>query len=63
MYILWIKEAYRTFVVHIDAHATLATAKGHTIILDQIDVLARQYNQVVENRSSNGTNDDTSTEE
>ncbi|MBL0683800.1 DUF6261 family protein [Aquimarina mytili] len=55
-------EAYRTLVAHIKAHATLGTAKGHAIILDQIDILAGQYNQVIENRSSNSANDDTSTE-
>ncbi|MBQ4820020.1 DUF6261 family protein [Aquimarina sp. MMG016] len=56
-------EAYRTLVTHIQAHATLSGAEAYTTILNQVDVLAGQYNQVVDNRSNNGTKDDTPTEE
>lgn len=48
-------EAYRTLVNHIQAHATLSALPAYNTILSQIDVLAEQYNQVVNNRS-NGNN-------
>lgn len=56
-------EAYRTLVTHIQAHATLSGTAAYTTILNQIDILAGQYNQVVDNRSNNGTKDDIPTEE
>jgi len=56
-------DAYRTLVTHIQAHVTLSGTKAYTAILDQIDVLAGQYNQVVDNRSNNGIKGDPSTEE
>ncbi len=43
--------SYRTLVKHIQAHATLDGSEVYTNLLNQIDVLAGQYNQVVENRS------------
>ncbi|WP_128755185.1 DUF6261 family protein [Aquimarina sediminis] len=56
-------EAYRILVNHIRAHATLSGKETYNIILNQIDVLAGQYNQVVTNRSNNSSNDnDSSTE-
>ena len=54
-------EAYRTLVSHIQAHATLNGTEAYTILLNQIDVLAKQYNQVVDNRSANASKDDTTT--
>ncbi len=56
-------EMYRTLVDHIKAHAVLGTTKEHSMILNQIDVLAGQYNQVVENRTNNNVSDNTATEE
>lgn len=53
-------EAYRTLVSHIEAHATLTKTEAYTILLAQIDILAGKYNQVVENRSNNGSNDTSS---
>ncbi len=49
--------AYRDLVAHLNAHATLNTAPQHTILLEQISVLAGQYNQVVENRTNSSAAD------
>jgi len=53
-------EAYRNLIAHIDAHTTLATAEGYSILQSQLSVLAGQYNQVVDNRSSTTTSEPTS---
>ncbi|MEW7278455.1 DUF6261 family protein [Aquimarina sp. 2201CG1-2-11] len=45
-------EAYRIVISHIQAHATLSGLAAYTTILNQVDILARQYNQVVDNRSN-----------
>lgn len=45
-------EAYRTLVSHIHAHATLSSTETHASILNEISILAGQYNQVVDNRST-----------
>ncbi|OED35689.1 hypothetical protein AB832_06225 [Flavobacteriaceae bacterium (ex Bugula neritina AB1)] len=47
-------EAYRTLITHIQAHQTLSGTAAYTTIINQVDVLAGQYNQVVDNRSNNG---------
>ncbi|WP_103070345.1 DUF6261 family protein [Aquimarina sediminis] len=56
--------SYRSLIAHLQAHATLNTAPQHAILLQQISVLAGQYNQVIENRASsnmiNGQQTDTS---
>ena len=52
--------SYRALIAHIEAHATLGTAAEHSTLLEQISVLAGQYNQVVDNRSS--STGDSSTE-
>ncbi len=54
--------SYRALIAHIKAHATLATAPQHSTLLEQISVLAGQYNQVVDNRSAT-TNDTTQSSE
>lgn len=45
-------EAYRDLINHITAHATLSNVSTYTDVLNEIDVLAGQYNQTVENRST-----------
>ncbi len=55
-------EAYRTLVNHILAHATLGNTEAYTILLNQIDILAGQYNQVVNNRSNSGNKNGSTTE-
>lgn len=52
-------EAYRKLVTHIQAHATLSATKAYTSLVNQVDVLAGQYNQVVENRSNTDDQGDT----
>lgn len=50
-------EAYRTLVNHITAHATLSSNPVYNNLLNEIDVLARQYNQLVDNRTTTTTPD------
>lgn len=45
-------ETYRILVNHLTAHATLSSNPVYTELLDQIDVLAGQYNQGVDNRTT-----------
>lgn len=45
-------EAYRDLIAHLDAHQTLASDAAYSVLLNQISVLAGQYNQVVDNRSN-----------
>ncbi|REH56729.1 hypothetical protein C7448_101772 [Tenacibaculum gallaicum] len=46
---------YRKLVLHIEAHATLSENEAYPILLNEIDVLAKQYNLVVDNRSKSST--------
>ncbi|MEW7279896.1 DUF6261 family protein [Aquimarina sp. 2201CG1-2-11] len=48
-------QSYRTLVDHVQAYATLTRTKAYQTILSQIDILAGQYNQVVDNRSKSNT--------
>ncbi|CAL2105567.1 conserved hypothetical protein [Tenacibaculum sp. 190524A02b] len=50
--------AYRSLLKHIVAHETLTDVVTYTSLLNEIDVLAKQYNQVVDNRTKNNTSDD-----
>lgn len=54
--------SYRNLMAHLQAHATLNTAPQHAIVLQQISVLAGQYNQVVENRANSSPNAATTTQ-
>ncbi|MFC5048562.1 DUF6261 family protein [Aquimarina hainanensis] len=45
-------DAYRILMRHIEAHATLGNHEVYPILVNQIDVLAGQYNQVIENRAA-----------
>ncbi|TCP25201.1 hypothetical protein EV195_104234 [Tenacibaculum skagerrakense] len=47
--------AYRVLISHIQAHQVLNTNAAYSIIIDEIDVLTKQYNLVVDNRTSSGT--------
>ncbi len=49
--------AYRTLVKQVDAHATLSNVSAYATILNEIDVLAKTYNQVVDNRTNTKTDD------
>lgn len=44
-------QAYRKLVRHITAHATLNNSPLYTYILQQLAVMAKQYNQAVANRT------------
>ncbi|MCD9637431.1 DUF6261 family protein, partial [Tenacibaculum maritimum] len=46
---------YRELIAHINAHQTLGTKGAYSTLQEQISVLAKQYNQVVENRTTNNT--------
>ncbi|MEY8860822.1 DUF6261 family protein [Tenacibaculum singaporense] len=46
---------YRKLVLHIEAHATLSENEAYPTLLNEIDVLAKQYNLVVDNRSKSST--------
>lgn len=48
-------NAYRELIAHINAHATLGTKGAYRTLQEQINVLAGQYNQVVDNRTSNNS--------
>lgn len=48
-------EAYRALVKHIQAHRTLGGVQAYTTLVNEIDVLAGQYNQVIDNRRSTTT--------
>jgi len=57
-------DLYRIVVNHIKAHITLGTSDAYQDMINQIDVLAGQYNQLVENRhANNATDTDASTTE
>ncbi|GFE03511.1 hypothetical protein ABMY20_02865 [Tenacibaculum sp. SSH1-16] len=45
----------RKLVLHIEAHATLSENEAYPTLLNEIDVLAKQYNLVVDNRSKSST--------
>lgn len=47
--------AYRKLVLHIEAHATLSENEAYSTLLNEINVLAKQYNLVVDNRSKSST--------
>ncbi|AZJ33447.1 DUF6261 family protein [Tenacibaculum mesophilum] len=47
--------AYRKLVLHIEAHTTLSDNEAYPTLLNEIDVLAKQYNLVVDNRSKSST--------
>lgn len=44
-------DAYRELVKHIQAHQILNPKKGYTDLVNEIDVLAKKYNLIVDNRS------------
>ncbi len=44
-------DAYRILVKHIEAYATLGGSDVYATLLNQIDILAGQYNQLVDNRT------------
>lgn len=44
-------QTYRTLVNHLKAHATLNPAAGYTGFLQELEVLATQYNQGIEHRT------------
>ncbi|MHC9088635.1 DUF6261 family protein [Tenacibaculum sp. IMCC1] len=46
---------YRKLVLHIEAHATLSENEAYPTLLNEVDVLAKQYNLVVDNRSKSST--------
>ncbi|KAF9659693.1 MULTISPECIES: hypothetical protein [Tenacibaculum] len=45
----------RKLVLHIEAHTTLSENEAYPTLLNEIDVLAKQYNLVVDNRSKSST--------
>lgn len=47
--------AYKSLVDHIQAHAVLGTDATYATLVDEIDVLTKQYNLVVDNRTGNTT--------
>ncbi|MCH2034649.1 MAG: DUF6261 family protein [Tenacibaculum sp.] len=47
--------AYRILISHIQAHQVLNTNAAYSIIIDEVDVLTKQYNLVVDNRTSSNT--------
>ncbi|CAA0222293.1 DUF6261 family protein [Tenacibaculum maritimum] len=53
---------YRELIAHINAHQTLGTKGAYNTLQEQISVLAKQYNQVVENRTANNTTQEESKE-
>ncbi|WP_378186836.1 DUF6261 family protein [Aquimarina sp. W85] len=55
-------DAYRTLINHITAHATLEDTQAYDILLNELDILAKNYNQTVDNRTSSATDPDTSNE-
>ena len=43
--------AYKTLISHVEAHKVLDNNAAYTTILDEVEVLAKQYNLVVDNRT------------
>lgn len=54
--------AYKTLVSHIEAHGTLNPNEAYTTMLDEISVLAKQYNLVVDNRATSTVPESASTD-
>ncbi|MFL1895814.1 hypothetical protein ACJRPK_08930 [Aquimarina sp. 2-A2] len=54
-----VTDAYRVLVNHINAHATLEDTKEYDVLLNELDILAKHYNQTVDNRTTTATDTDT----
>lgn len=48
--------AYRTLISHIQAHDVLGNNPSYATLLEEIDVLTKQYNLVLDNRSNSSPN-------
>lgn len=55
--------AYKTLVYHIQAHKVLSSSVAYISLLEELEVLTKQYNAVVDNRTTTTETNTSNTEE